>query len=273
MSLIIVATDFSAVGDHAVIYACELAAARKSELLVIHTFIMPVMFTDIPVPNNFVNNAQNDSESQLQQLLKDLDGRYPDLVIRGKAVYGDVVDAINGPVEEKTEPWLVIIGNNNKQEAISIDSTLMETLKHAKYPVLAVPPGAVYTGVKNICFAFDNNHKGSEKALAQLTVLQQELQAQLHILIARPDVQNHDNNANINEASRTLLAPANPQYHFRYDTSIENTIMTFIDEQHTDWLAVMPRRHSFFDGLFHKSHSKAMAHEVRIPILSLQERV
>jgi hypothetical protein len=50
MPLIIAATDFSDVAENAVNYACSLATAQKAEVMVIHSFIVPVMFSDIPMP-------------------------------------------------------------------------------------------------------------------------------------------------------------------------------------------------------------------------------
>ena len=273
MALIIAATDFSAVGEHAVKYACEIAMAQSAELLVIHTFIMPVMFTDIPVPNNLTNDAQKDADAQTRALLDELALSYPGLAVKGKVVYGDVADAINENNTGTEVPWLVIIGNNNVREAISIDSTLMETFKNSRYPVLAVPPAAAYKPVKKICFAFDNKYKGSDLALLQLRDLQQQLQAELHVLYAQAEGQGSGNSAEIEDVSKTILAAANPHYHFMYNASVEGTIKTFIAENDMDWLVVMPRKHSFIDGLFHKSHSKAMAHEIHIPILALHENV
>ncbi len=271
MSQIIVATDFTAVGDHAVFYACGLAVAQQSSLLIIHTYIMPVMFTDIPVPNNLMNEARHDAELQLQEIVAKLSAEYPGLAVTGKIIYGDIVDALNDNSEEKTDPWLVIIGNSNNQDKISIDSTLLDTLRQSKFPVLAVPLGTTYKKVNKICFAFDNKYKGSDVALLQLRDMQQQLNAELHVLFAEPDVANRDNTPDIEEATKTVLAPANPQYHFRYDTSVENAIKAFISEHAIDWLVVIPRRHSFIEGIFHKSHAKAMAYNTDIPVLALHE--
>ncbi len=58
MPLIIAATDFSDIAQNAVKYACNLAIAQKADLLILHSYIMPVMFSDVPIPAALVNDAQ-----------------------------------------------------------------------------------------------------------------------------------------------------------------------------------------------------------------------
>jgi nucleotide-binding universal stress UspA family protein len=53
----------------------------------------------------------------------------------------------------------------------------------------------------------------------------------------------------------------------------EEAIEDFIEKNEIDWLVMIPRKHSFFEGLFHKSHSKAIARRVRIPLVALHETV
>ena len=273
MSLIIVATDFSAVGENAVSYACGLATAQNAELIIVHTFIMPIMFSDIAMPNNLINEEQNEAEAQIKQVVKEVTDTCPNIVVKGKVVYGDVMDALDEYTKQNINPWLVVIGNNNANDTISFDSTLLETFKNSKYPVLAIPSSATFKPVKKICFAFDNKYAGSDVALLQLRDLKQQLHAELHVLYAAADVPNRDNIADIDATTKEILAPASPQYHFRYDTNIENAIKTFAEENNIDWLVVMPRKHSFVESIFHKSHTKAMAHSANIPIVALHENL
>ena len=271
MSLIITATDFSATGNNAVNYACALAAAYRSEVVIIHTFIMPVMFSEIPVPATLINDEQNDATAQMRVLTADLQAANPGLDIKGKIAYGDLADALEEYEQNNNNPWVVIIGNNSQDNNTAFDSTLLETLKNSKYPVLAVPSGTTYQPVKKMCFTYDNKYPGSDLALMQLRDLQQRLGAVLHVLYANPDVPNQDNHKGIDSNSQAILADADPKYHYSYGVSIENTISTFVTEEKPDWLVVMPRRHSFFESIFHKSHTKAMAHSINIPLLALHE--
>jgi nucleotide-binding universal stress UspA family protein len=272
MPLIITATDFSDTGTNAVNYACQLATAQQAQLVIIHSYMIPIMFSDVPMPATIVDDAQHDSEEQMIKLVAEMEGSYPGLDIKGKIVYGDIIDAIEEFTEENVKPWVVVIGNSSSREDSSWpDSTLIEALKTLKYPVIAVPPIAAYHPIGHICFAFDNKHSGHEAALQQVTELTKQLNAQLHVLHALPDIQNPDHNPDVDIAAQKILAPANPHYHTVFGNHTDQTIQTFNEENNMDLLIMIPHKYSFFQGLFHQGHTKAIVHNSRIPILALHD--
>jgi nucleotide-binding universal stress UspA family protein len=273
MPFIIAATDFSEVAENAIQYACKLAAAQNAQVNIIHSFIVPVMFSDIPMPGSMINDAQNDAESQMNSLVEDLSASYPQLTVRGKVIYGDIINAIEEYTEEYKDPWMIVVGNSIASESSTWpDSTLIDAFRNLKYPVLAVPPAASYRSIRNICFAFDNKHNGNDKALKQLAAISQNVHAELHVLNAQPDVHNQDNNTDFDENAKKLLEPVKPRYHVLYESNnVDQAIETFIEQNNMDWLIMIPRKHSFFEGLFHKSHTKSVAHHSHIPILALHE--
>src|SRR5579872_4877218 len=180
MLLIITATDFSEVAENAVNYACKLASAQKAQIIILHSFIIPVMFSDIPIPGSLITDAQSDAEIQMSKLVGDMTTSHPGLDIKGKVIYGDTVDVLDEYTLDHNYPWLIVVGNSGPSENNSWpDSTLMNVFKKMEYPVLAIPPGLVYHTVQRICFAFDNKHKGNDAALQQIKDLTQRLNAEL----------------------------------------------------------------------------------------------
>jgi nucleotide-binding universal stress UspA family protein len=63
-----------------------------------------------------------------------------------------------------------------------------------------------------------------------------------------------------------------PVYHFIESENIDESIHQFVIENQMNWLVVVPHKHSFFEGLFHKSHTKAMTRKLQIPVISLHEK-
>jgi nucleotide-binding universal stress UspA family protein len=272
MSLIITATDFSQVGNNAVRYACHMAESQGAKVIVMHTFIFPVMFSDIPLPTSLVNEAQDDAEQHMKSLVADLKNEFPTLHIHGKVDYGDIINTLDNFTKSNIHPWLIVIGNSAVGEkAAWPDNTIIDALKTLKYPVLAVPPETSFQPIKKICFAFDNKHKGNEKAISQLTMITKCLGAELHVLNAQPEVPVKEMEASIDDDVKQVLSGTNPQYHIVYDADIDASIQNFIEQNNIDWLVLLPRKHSFFEGLFHKSHTKAIAHKSHVPIVALHE--
>jgi len=69
-----------------------------------------------------------------------------------------------------------------------------------------------------------------------------------------------------------LIHAANPEYHNIDNEDVEAGIQSFIKDSDVDWLVVVPHKHSFFESLFHKSHTKALVKQAHIPILALHKK-
>jgi len=274
MPLIIAATDFSEVAENAVHYACSLAAAQKTEVMILHSFIVPVMFSDIPMPVTLMNDAQKDAEAQMKKLTQDMTALHPDITIKGRVLYGDIINVIEDYADKNHRPWLIVVGNSSNAENNTWpDSVLIDAFKKLKFPVLGVPHEAAFGQVRKLCFAYDNKHEKNDTALRQAYDITTRLAAELHVLNVQPDTHNQDNNQYIDEAAKSILEPAGPHYHFVYESAnIDNTIADFIKANDIDWLIMIPHKHSFFQGLFHRSHTTNVANHVRVPILALHEQ-
>jgi nucleotide-binding universal stress UspA family protein len=273
MPLIIAATDFSSIADNAVNYSCNLALTQGAKVVIIHSYVFPVMFSDIPLPAAMIDDTQKDAEEKMNLLVGNMRYLYPSLDITGVVVYGTLIDAIHGYVDENVAPWVVVIGNGDTEEQNAwFESSLRDASKHMIYPVLAVPPQAIYKPVLKICLAYDNNPDGNEIAVRQLREIAIRLNAELHIFNAAADVLNRDNVTEINGNTKNMLAIANPRFHFEYEVSnVDEAILAFNEKNAIDWLAIIPRKHSFFEGLFHRSHTKAIARHSPVPLLMLHE--
>ena len=273
MPLIITATDFSAVAENAANYACQLALANNVRLVIIHSFVFPVIFSDVPMPASLINDTQEDAQEQVEEIVANYKKAYPSLDIQGLVIDGDVISSLEEYTEDNEAPWLVVLGNSTAgEEANWIDSNVISAFKHLKYPVLAIPPGLAYAPVKKICLAFDNKHENNSTALTQLADIAVQLNADLEVLNMQTDVFNRDNVTEIDADAIKILQPANPHINVLYDVqNMAATVEDFATKNNIDWLILIPRKHSFFEGLFHKSHSKAIAHHSHIPVLALHE--
>jgi nucleotide-binding universal stress UspA family protein len=273
MPIIISATDFSAAGNNAVAYACDLAAAQRAQVVVINSFIFPVMFSEIPLPPALLTEAQQDAENQMGKLVVSLQQKYGGLNITGKVIYGDILHTIDEITKDGLTPWLVVIGNNTDENTSWPDDILVDALKRLKYPVLAVPQGMAYKPIRKVCFAFDNKHNNNGQALAQLKDITTRLGAELFVLNAQVAGADGNNTNDIDETVKSILAPANPKFQVLQAANIDTAIQEYVATNNIDILVLLPRKHSFFEGLFHKSHTKAIAHHTHIPIIALHEEV
>ncbi len=269
MALFIVATDFTEAAGNAASYACKLALSQNAELMVLHCYDIPIMFSDVPIPSPVID-AEQMAEDAMKNLLLSLHDSFPQLTISSKVVFGNLVDAIDDYAEAVEAPMLILAGNSYSEENPAwSDSTLLQTLRHLKYPVLAIPEETAYTDVRKIGFAYDNKYEGSDLALVELREIAIRTGAELHVLYAQPEIVMDGVDTEINNAAKNILAAADPLYHVYYEHNIDDAIHDFASKFNIDWLAIIPRKHSFFENIFHKSHTKVMVNEAHIPVLAL----
>jgi nucleotide-binding universal stress UspA family protein len=274
MPVIITATDFSEIGDNAVRYACSLAKDNGASIIVVHSFIVPVAFSDTPMPVMPIDDSKQIAEERMKKELNELRASFPDLDLVGKIMYGDIVDSLQEYIEDEVQPWLIVLGNSGtgEESALWLGSTALSALKNLPYPVVAIPAGVTYKGVQKICFACDYKHVTGHLPTQQLLDIVDHTKAELHVL----NVDHNDKGVDAETPLETeelhqYLKPANPQFHYVDDANTDEAINAFVQSNHMDWLVVIPHKHSFFEGLFHKSHVKAMVRMSQVPIVALHE--
>ena len=272
MSYLLAATDFSDTGSNSVRYACALASAHQLEVVVFHAFILPLVIADLPIPLLTYDEALVSAEDSLEELLESLRMEYPGVAIRGYVHYGELVDGIVEYSKIHQNPFLVLLGNSNEGEYTHwLDSHMMDVFRYQNIPVVAIPPEVSMHPVKRICFAWDGKGDGIEIALEQLGKLVHFFQAELHVVVANEDGRNQDNQVETDDASVNSLKQLNAKFHYLFNVPIEEEAGKYISENKIDWLVVIPHHYSFFASIFHRSHTKGIAHNVHIPLVALPD--
>lgn len=274
MPVIITATDFSEIGDNAVRYACSLAREHSASLTIIHSFIVPIAFSETPMPVMPIDESKDIAEERMKKELNELKAQFPEVDMVGKIMYGDIIDCLKGYTEDGVHPWMIILGNSGTGEESSLwlGSTALSALTALHYPVIAIPPTIKYKSVKKICFACDYKHVTGHLPTQRLLDIVSHTKAELHVLNVEHGNKGIDAETPLEtEQLHEYLAPANPKYHFVDDANTDEAINMFVDDNQMDWLVVIPHKHSFFEGLFHKSHVKAMVKMSHVPIVALHE--
>jgi nucleotide-binding universal stress UspA family protein len=220
-----------------------------------------------------IDEGKEIAEERMEELTTGLRTSYPGLDISSKIMFGDIVDCIE-EYTEKEVPLMVLLGNSGTGDSnLWLGSNVLSALKSLHKTVVAVPQNASYKKPEKVCFACDFKHVTDHFQSSKLVSLTQTLGAQLHVL--NVDNQNkHFTSETPIESSELhqMLAQLNPVYHYVEKENVEEGIKEFIDENHMDWLVIVPHKHSFFEGLFHKGHTKAIMKMVNIPLVAIHEK-
>ena len=275
MKRIVVPTDFSASATSAMNYAVEMAKDIGAAIHLYHVYQVPVAVSDVPVVIVSVEELKKNAEEQLEYLKKGLAHITSDkpVTVTTEATMGNTVDELE-ELCKRMHPFMVVMGSRGStgMERILFGSTTLTAIKHLTCPVIVVPPGSNYKGIKKVGFACDFRKVIETTPTHYIEELVRLFGASLHVL--NVDYENKHFKLETPEESlylHTLLKDLNPQYHFIEEKDIEDGINKFAEENNLDLVITIPKKHKLLDGLFRKSSTRQLVFESHIPVLCIHE--
>lgn len=277
MKTIIIPTDFSPIAVNATNYAIELAVAIKASVLLFHVYQVPVAYnnnTDVPMPLIDINEMENVQIEKIESLKQDLEhitsGEIKiDTEVRMGVLSNELEDLCN-----TVQPFAVVMGNKGAGlvERLLVGSSALSAIKHLGYPVLVVPSGAIFKGIKRIGFACDFKNVADTTPVEGIKTWVKTFDAELEILNVSHSEKHNTPASDQKEILQTLLKEAKPHFFFIHNTDVEKGINEFAENNNVDLLIVMPRKHNLLETLFQKNHATELAFHSHIPILSIHEK-
>lgn len=268
MNTILLATDYSPVAHNAAIYALQLAQHLQADLELLHSYIIPFAYTDSPVPLLNIDEIQKIAEDSMEAQVRQLEQHNTAGVkITHKIIAGDIIECLEESIKEQP-PLLVVMGTYGAgSDSFLWGSVAVKALRTLKAPVLAIPAEASWRPVQKICFAADYEQISEQTPITEILIWLNQMDAGLDVIhVDRPD-----NLVSIPRVLVDQLQDQNPNYHSIIHEQIEDAVASFIVEHQIDWLLVIPKKHGFFESLFHKSRTKGIAQNSNIPVLALHQ--
>lgn len=271
MKTLLVPTDFSPAAQNAMHYAAEMALSIEASLLLVHVYQVPVTFSEVPVVTVSVDELKKGSEEKLDELKKAIARITAGKVtVYTAAVLGDRVEALQ-TLCDKMEPFAVIMGTHGSTgiERLVMGSTTMTAIRHLKYPVIAVPPGTTFKGIRQLGIACDFKNVIMSTPIDFIKAVINEFKPTVNIL--------HVADAEEPELPlesaylETMLGGSKPSYHFLHQQEIAEGIEEFAEKNNLDLLIVIPKKHTLVEGLLHKSRSAELLRHAHVPVMSIHE--
>jgi nucleotide-binding universal stress UspA family protein len=274
MKTLIVPTDFSPVSLNAVNYAAEMAMSINASLILLNIYQVPVAFSEVPVIDISMEELKRISEVKVAELKKGLEhvtsGK---LKIYGESRLGEVTDEIE-IFSKKINPFAVVMGTKGSSglERLFLGSNTLTAIKHVTYPVIVVPPGAVYSGIKKLGFACDFSEVVETTPSNQIHTVCNTFNAELFVL--NVDNKNKNFSPDTPEESlllHTMLEDLNPVYQYIDHSDVAEGINMFAETQGLNMIITIPKKHTLLSGLFQKSHTRELVFHAHIPIMCIHE--
>jgi nucleotide-binding universal stress UspA family protein len=259
MKTIIATTDFSPAAENAASYATDMAVSMCADLLLLHIWKLPISYGEMPTPitaDDIMEDAKKNMDALEKQLINKSKRK---ITISTKIRMGDFFYELE-KICDAVKPDVVVMGSHT-----------VHAMKNLHWPLITVPPGAAFSAIKKIGLACDFNKVAETMPVAEIKSLVKDFNAGLHILNTGKKETFDPDIVFQSGVLQEMITDLKPNYHFITHEDEDEGIMEFAEKNKIDLLIVLPKRHSLFDKLIHKSHTKNLVLHSHVPVMALHE--
>jgi nucleotide-binding universal stress UspA family protein len=278
MKKILVPTDFSNNAQKAVDYAVAIAEKADAEIILLNA--LAVVDTTFSSRKAVFEEYNNSLAADMREQLKDLQQtveKKSTVKITTKFFKGSIADSIlKCAVDEDVN--LIVMGTRGASgiERMLWGSTTACIIGNTTIPVLAIPRGAEWKGLKNILFAI-RHFEADDKTLIPILKLAQLEAALVHVAVFTDtddnDLADYIEHGRLLNAYKQTLPARYKDVQFKTEhlegKEFEDTIEQYIKGYDIDMLVMTTHKRSFWNSMFNRSMTKSMAYQINIPLLAI----
>jgi nucleotide-binding universal stress UspA family protein len=276
MKKILFPTDFSEVATNAFVHALEFAKIVKGELILLHTFELPVYDNQF-FPENY--NVLFDSlqlsefdmfKEEIPKLHAIAEERNLDKIkMSHRLMDGNLLFNIKKAIKEENIDFIVMgTAGARGWEAFFLGTNTGNVLTAVDVPVLSVPLEANFKKIETIGFTTRYRAK-DKKALKDVLEIAKKMNAKVRCLYVKT------NNSDVSEATlkhwEEEFANEPIQFSIIPSDDVHDTILDFVLFKDIDVLAMLTYKRNFFVELFKPSLTQKFSNTLDIPILAMHE--
>ena len=263
----IVPTDFSPEAENALQYACAAAKQFGAKVILFNSFSYSIHASNSRLSASGMQELEEHNTNILKNKTETLSTTY-DIDIEYE--YGLML----GVVEEldvlmtKYQAELVIMGMAPRSLAQELfGNTTTAVIMKQKYPVLAVPLGATFSGLNKILFACEDINKIQKEIINRIRSIAVLPGSEVEVFHVRnKEVTGSD------PSSPVIREGLDGIVHY-YKSVTSRTIIKEIEKEikrfDADLLVMMPKKYGFWESMIHRSKTRIMASNNSVPLLSL----
>lgn len=277
MKKILFPTDFSEVANNAFIHALEIAKIIKGEILLLHTFELPVIENQF-TPDSYFSiydsmqmvqfDAFKEHIPKLQELARKQNSE--NIKLSHKLTQGDLIFNIKDTIEEEKIDFVVMgTSGSTGWEAFFIGSNTGAVVSAVDVPVLSVPIEAKFEKIETIGFTTRFREK-DKKPLKQVLKIAKKANAVvkcLYVKTTKSDVSDETINQWKEEFKDEAI-----EFSIINSDLVKKNIIDFSTYRNIDILAMITHKRNFFSELFNPSLTKKFSDISIVPILAMHEK-
>ncbi|HEX6222845.1 MAG TPA: universal stress protein [Chryseolinea sp.] len=271
---ILIPTDLSDVSKIAVRYAVKIVNKLGGTLTLLHvvTIMQPTrasMRLQLKsLENDLMETAQEDLDAFAEDISRELK---PNESIEVKVVQGTSFNETVKREAKSLRTGLIVMGTKGasglRKYVLGSNTTSVIEVSHV--PVLAVPEEGEFNSFKNVVYATDLNHVQSE--LNTLIPYLEKFDSTVHLVHITPFLKEVSALEKKIESIVKKAGLTNVIYKVLVNKNIDEAIEYYVSESKADLLTMFTHDVNFYEKLFHRSMTKKMAFQSKIPLLAFRQ--
>lgn len=275
MNKILIPTDFSATATNAALYALGLAKQVGVKSVVLYNAYQSPVTIDpmMPTVQLFdIDELKKNSEEALDRFRLQLKEAAGTIHLEIFSAFNVLSEGLDSVCQEAGADLIVmgISGAGGMEESL-IGSNAVSVARHSTYPVIIVPAQASFVPIQEVLFACDYKKVAETTPVGSIKSLLSATGARLSVLNVYHNKAYDDTFTYESLMLDTLLEGCSPHYFFVDNPDFTDAINAFVKETHSQIVITIPKKHGWFEGLFHKSHTRMLAFHSIIPLMVIHE--
>ncbi|MBK6990633.1 MAG: universal stress protein [Chitinophagaceae bacterium] len=260
MYRVIIPIDFSETSLNAARYAAQMLAGKDNVVAILY--------------NNYESQDDQDTSLNYQESIRQefLRAGVKSVECEGE-MGGDLIDNITR-LAHTIRATLILMGITGKSaiRQVMFGSNTLKLIDNNLYPVMIIPPDAVYKGVNNVAFASDFKNVENTTPSDLICSVLEMFNPKLHIFTV-----NKDGYITIDEGMedrskfRKMFSKYKTEFYFLTINDFYSAVDNFSIDNNIDIMVTVPKHQSNSTSLFKTSHTKRLAYHSHIPILAAHE--
>lgn len=275
MKKILVPTDFSATAKCAMTYAQILAAKMEGgQIDVVHLYL-PATAAEYPniVPPipEFVEAREKMLTEFVEENCKSFEGGVAtSLKVNKNLLVGFPADEI---VRISSGYDLIVMGTTGESDLLDelFGSVSSHVARKAKCPVILVPKGIEFNPIHHILYA-SNYESADENMVHALLDFNQHFKATIHFVHVREEGDTEFAQSK-EDIFNELFTKGEPPFGFEIEevegANVSEALNRYAEEKGINLVVMVARKRSFWDNFFHRSQTKRMALNTKLPLMVL----
>ena len=276
MKKILFPTNFSEAANNAFVHALEFAKIVNAEIVLLHTFELPVYDNQF-FPQNY--NALFDSlqlsefdmfKDEIPKLHAIAEKRnLSHIKMSHRLMDGSLLYNIKKAIEEENIDFIVMgTSGATGWEAFFLGTNTGNVLTAVDVPVLSVPSDAKFKKIETIGFTTRYRAK-DKKALKDVLKIAKKTNAKVKCLYVKTN--NSDVSLSTIQQWEEEFVGEPIQFSIIQSDDVDDTILDFILFKDIDVLAMLTYKRNFFVELFKPSLTQKFSNRLGIPVLAMHE--